>query len=58
MFQERASTFLIHSLPIGIYEQKENRNGNRKLSFPKSTDIKMSLYILFLGMETTDPEEF
>lgn len=56
-FEERPSTFLMHSLPVSIYEQRQNRNGNRKLPFPKSVNIKMSLYILSLGMESTDPGE-
>lgn len=48
-------TIIIHSVPVSISEQEEDKNGNRELSFPKSTDIKMFLYIFFsLEMETTN----
>lgn len=52
---KEVSPTITHSVPVSIYEQEDEKNGNRELSFPKSRDIKMFLYIFFsLEMETTN----
>lgn len=40
---EEVSPTRTHSVPVSIYEQENEKNGNRELSFPKS------LHILLLG---------
>lgn len=52
---EEVSPTITHSVPVSIYKQENEKNGNRELSFPKSRDRKMFLYIFFsLETETTD----
>lgn len=55
---EEVSPTITHSVPVSIYEQENEKNGNRELSFPKPRDIKMFLCVFFsLETETTNSWE-